>query len=86
VIEGLLFTPMAPIMKSLAFVVVLDAVACDPVPVLVTALPSKGDVVLAPLIPNATAAALPLPLKLMVIEIVPLEEDTAYHVSTLTPP
>lgn len=50
-------------------------------PVAVRGVPSKGEAVSAPLTPNATAAALDEPVKVIVIVIVPLEGHTAYHVS-----
>jgi hypothetical protein len=48
--------PVAPIMKSLALDVVIEVLAEVPVPVLeFGVVTSKGEVVLAPLIPNASA-------------------------------
>lgn len=44
-------------------------------------MPSKGDAVLAPVIPNATPAAFELPVIVIVIVIVPLADHIAYQVS-----
>jgi hypothetical protein len=68
-------------MKSLALDVDLVTLAEVPLPELDTASPSKGEAVSAPLTPNATAAALVEPLKVIVIDIDPLKDRTAYHVS-----
>lgn len=74
----------APIIKSLALVVVLDAVAGEPLPVLVIAEPSNVDDVSAPLTPNATAAPFVPELHVIVIVVWPLAAFTAYQVSNLT--
>lgn len=50
-------------------------------PVAVRGVPSKGEAVLAPLTPNATAAALEEPVIVIVIFIDPLEGHIAYQVS-----
>ncbi len=70
-------------MNSLALLVVTETLADAELPVALLAFPSKGDAVLAPLIPNATAAQLPLPLfRVIVIVVVPAVTLVAYQVST----
>lgn len=70
-------------MNSLALFVVIETLADAELPVAVWALPSKGDVVSAPLMPNATAAQLVLVslLKVIVIVVVPALGLVAYQVS-----
>jgi hypothetical protein len=62
---------------------VTETLAEAELPVAFLALPSKGDAVLAPLMPNATAAQLVLVslVKVIVIVVVPAVALVAYHVS-----
>jgi hypothetical protein len=71
-------------MNSLALLVVTETLADAELPVAVRALPSKGDDVSAPLMPNATTAQLVLEslLKVIVIVVVPAVAFVAYQVST----
>lgn len=71
-------------MNSLALLVVIETLADAVLPKLVRALPSKGDAVSAPLMPNATAAQLVLVslVRVMVIVVVPAVALVAYQVST----
>jgi len=71
-------------MKSLAFVVVIDRLAENPPPFRFLALPSKGEAILAPVIPKATAAASKSKPLVMVMAVDVLDDGTAYQVSILT--
>ena len=69
-------------MNSLALLVVTETLADAEFPVAVRVLPSKGDVVSAPLMPKATAAQLPLPLFIVIVTaVVPAVALVAYQVS-----
>ncbi len=82
---GFPWTPSAPMIMSLALDVEMVTLAELPEraeAVLGTAaLVSKGDAVFAPVIPYATPAALAAPLRVTVIDIVPLDDQVAYQVS-----
>lgn len=74
-----------PITKSLGCVVVIDALAVPLSPLLVCAVPSKGEAVLTPDTANTVAAQWLAPLfKGMLIVTVPLEGIMAPHVSRLS--
>ena len=81
--------PTAPTIISLAFCVVISLLAVVEADVDVAvcgAPPSKGDTVLAPLMPNATAAVPVELVHVMVIVMAPLEDHVAYQVSNLVLP
>ena len=81
-----MFIAVAPIMKSLLLVVVIEAAGVVEEPALITVLTSKGFAVFAPLMPNATAEfPYELLLRVTVIVVDPLVGQTAYQVSTCVP-
>jgi len=74
-----------PMTKSLSCVVVIEALAVPLSPLLVCAVPSNGEAVLAPDTANTVAAQwLAPPFRDMLIVTDPAEGIMAYHVSRLS--